>query len=127
MNRSKWSALESRAASRQSSTGVKSSAKSGTKTKAKSKLKDDLQRPPMFNVIIHNDDFTPFDFVVELVRSVFMRNKAEAVKITKTVHASGHAVAGTYTREVAESKVRKGLELAASQLHPLKISFEEQA
>ncbi len=73
-----------------------------TKTQAKTK------RPPMFKVILLNDDYTPMEFVVELLKTVFHKPHAEATKIMLWVHQNGMGVAGVYPFEIAETKVAYG-------------------
>lgn len=83
-----------------------------------------VEHPPMFRVIVHNDDYTPMDFVVMILREVFHRAPVDAVRIMLEVHTRGFGVAGTYPFEVAETKVHRVHQLAAANEHPLKCSIE---
>ena len=64
-----------------------------------------VKRPRMFRVVLHNDDYTPMDFVVRLLETVFHRTEAEATAVMLHVHHHGQGVAGVYTHEIAETKV----------------------
>jgi ATP-dependent Clp protease adaptor protein ClpS len=91
-----------------------------TKTQAKTK------RPPMFKVILLNDDYTPMEFVVELLKTVFHKPHAEATKIMLWVHQNGMGVAGVYPFEIAETKVHTVEELAQEAQYPLKCVMEKE-
>jgi len=78
-----------------------------------------LQRPPMYQVLLLNDDFTPMDFVVDILRQYFHKSESEATRIMFTVHHEGEALCGTYPREIAESKVVLVREASREQDHPL--------
>lgn len=83
-----------------------------------------LQAPRLFRVLLHNDDYTTREFVVEVLRVVFHRSETEAVQIMLHVHRSGVGIAGVYTREVAETKVHTVLDLAQQREFPLQLSIE---
>jgi len=68
-------------------------------------LETKLTPPSMFNIIIHNDDYTPMDFVVEVLTRYFNCTEDKATEIMLTIHHQGQAIAGTFTSEIAESKV----------------------
>ncbi len=80
--------------------------------------------PPMYKVVIYNDDFTPKGFVVELLVHLFHKTPAEAVDLMWQVHRGEKGVAGTYPREIAESKVEAGVALARENGFPLQLSME---
>jgi ATP-dependent Clp protease adaptor protein ClpS len=80
----------------------------------------------MFRVLLHNDDFTTRDFVVEVLRTVFQRSEAEAVNIMLRVHNEGVGVAGVYTREIAETKAVTVENLARRNGFPLRLSLEPE-
>jgi ATP-dependent Clp protease adaptor protein ClpS len=82
------------------------------------------KKPPMFKVLLHNDDYTTKEFVVFVLQSVFHRDEVEAVGIMEHVHAHGVGVAGIYTFEVAETKVSKTMQLARSHEYPLQLTIE---
>lgn len=90
-----------------------------------SKVEEDLQEPPMFRVLLHNDDYTTMEFVVEVLRIVFHKSPAEATHIMLLVHKNGMGVCGVYTGEVAETKVEMVHHLARKNGFPLKCSMEE--
>ncbi|HEY6188440.1 MAG TPA: ATP-dependent Clp protease adaptor ClpS [Pyrinomonadaceae bacterium] len=90
-----------------------------------SKSKEKLKPPPLYKVLIHNDDFTTMDFVVFVLQTVFQRSEADAVRVMLQVHMQGVGVAGIYTYEVAEMKVAKATELAQAHEYPLLFTTEE--
>ena len=75
-------------------------------------VKERVKRPRRHKVLLHNDDFTPMEFVVEILESVFNRSAAEATRIMLTVHRSGLGVAGVFSAEIAEAKTMKTLRFA---------------
>ena len=81
-------------------------------------------RPPMFQVILLNDDFTPMDFVVEVLRSFFALDQEQAVQVMLHVHTRGKGVCGVFTREVAETKVAQVNDYARYHQHPLLCAME---
>jgi ATP-dependent Clp protease adaptor protein ClpS len=94
---------------------------SGVVTESEKKVK----LPPMFKVLLHNDDYTTMEFVVQVLQSVFHKTPADATQIMLHVHRNGMGVAGVYTREVAETKVSVVDSLAREHEFPLKCSVEE--
>ena len=90
-------------------------------------LKDetDIREPKLYKVIIHNDDYTTMDFVVEVIRDVFHKPAAEATKIMLEVHQKGAGVAGIYTFDIAQTKIAVAKELAKSKEFPLMLTCEE--
>ena len=97
-------------------TGVVTRAKKVEKTK----------RPRLYRVLLHNDDYTTREFVVHVLQTVFHRSEPEAVRIMLHVHYNGVGVAGIYTREVAETKLRTVERLAREQEFPLRLSMEPE-
>ncbi len=85
-----------------------------------------LKRPPLYKVILLNDDYTPMEFVVDLLKAVFHKPHAEATRIMLHVHQNGMGVAGIYPFEVAETKVRTVEELARENQYPLKCVMEKE-
>jgi ATP-dependent Clp protease adaptor protein ClpS len=83
------------------------------------------ETPRMFAVILLNDDYTPMDFVILVLRRFFGKNEEEATKIMLDVHQKGAGVAGTYTLEVAEMKVMQVNQFAQGNQHPLKSTLKE--
>ena len=82
------------------------------------------KKPPMYKVLLHNDDYTTREFVVWVLTSVFHKSENDAVQIMSHVHNNGVGVAGVYTFEVAETKVSKTMHLAKAQQYPLQLSIE---
>lgn len=85
-----------------------------------------LEKPPLFKVVLHNDDFTTMEFVVFVLRTVFHRDTAEAFDIMFKVHNEGIGIAGIYTYEIAQMKAEKAISLARSQEYPLLCTVEEE-
>lgn len=81
--------------------------------------------PPMFKVMLLNDDYTPMDFVVVVLQTVFAMSREQATQVMLKVHRDGMGVCGVYTREVAATKVEQVIELAKSHQHPLQCTMEE--
>lgn len=84
-----------------------------------------VQYPSKYNVIFHNDDFTPMEFVISLLVEVFDRSLEQAKQITVQIHESGQGIAGTYYHEVAEQKQQESVVLSRHNGHPLKITLKE--
>lgn len=85
-----------------------------------------LEKPKLFKVILHNDDFTTMEFVVFILKHVFMRSDAEAVSIMLKVHNEGVGIAGTYPFEVANMKAEKAMNLSKAHEYPLLCTVEEE-
>lgn len=88
-------------------------------------VKKKVQPPPMYKVLINNDDYTPMDFVVEVLMRFFNLDSEKANQLMLTVHYRGKAVCGLYTAEIAETKVMQVNEYARRNQHPLLCSMEE--
>ena len=84
-----------------------------------------LKRPPMYKVVLINDDFTPMDFVVQILQSFFSMNREKATQVMLHVHTRGKGVCGLYTRDIAETKVAQVNEYSRSHQHPLLCTMEE--
>lgn len=82
------------------------------------------KKPRKYNVLIHNDDFTPMDFVVGLLVDIFKHSPPSAVMVMLTIHGRGVGVAGTYTHEIAETKVHQVIAAAKAAEWPLVASTE---
>jgi len=83
------------------------------------------QDPTLYKVVLLNDDYTPMDFVVHVLESLFQKSPAEAFRIMMQVHVDGRGVAGVYPWEVAETKADKVASLANEASHPLRATIEE--
>lgn len=90
------------------------------------RTKPRTQRPPMYKVLLLNDDFTPMEFVVHVLERLFNMSHAYAIEIMLTVHRKGVAVVGVYSHEIAETKVAQVLELARRQQHPLQCTMDKE-
>jgi ATP-dependent Clp protease adaptor protein ClpS len=88
--------------------------------------RDETRRPELYKVLLHNDDYTAMDFVVEILESVFSKSPAEAYRVMMHVHTAGIGVAGTYVHEVAETKVAAVHEAAREAGYPLRASLEPE-
>jgi ATP-dependent Clp protease adaptor protein ClpS len=84
-----------------------------------------LKRPPLFRVILLNDDYTPMEFVVGVLESVFGLDHGSATRIMLEVHHQGKGICGVYTYEIAETKVAQVTGLAQQHQHPLLCTMEE--
>lgn len=98
----------------------------GTITRVKPDAKTRLQKPRLFKVLLHNDNYTTRDFVVFLLQTVFHKSEPDAVRIMMHVHQNGVGVAGVFTREVAETKVETVISLARQNEYPLMASMEPE-
>jgi ATP-dependent Clp protease adaptor protein ClpS len=86
-----------------------------------------LERPRMWRVLLHNDDYTTQEFVVWILESIFNKPRAEAFTIMMSVHRSGLGVAGVYTHDVAETKLKAARQLAEEHEFPLLVTMEPEA
>ncbi len=87
--------------------------------------KPELARPPMYSVLLLNDDYTPMDFVVDVLMHFFSMNIEKATQVMLHVHTRGRGVCGVFTREIAESKVAQVNEYARHHQHPLLCTMEK--
>lgn len=85
-----------------------------------------VSRPPMWRVLLHNDDYTTQEFVVWVLETVFHKPRAEAFAIMMHVHLSGLGLAGIYTKDVAETKVAATKRLAEQHEYPLLVTMEPE-
>ncbi|HUE80710.1 MAG TPA: ATP-dependent Clp protease adaptor ClpS [Pyrinomonadaceae bacterium] len=85
----------------------------------------ELRKPPLYKVLLHNDNFTSMEFVVFVLQTVFGRSESDAVQIMLKVHNEGVGVAGHYSYEIAEMKVAKVTSLARANEFPLLCTIEE--
>ena len=83
-----------------------------------------LEIPSMYNVVMFNDDFTPMEFVVEVLETFFNKDREAATRIMLTVHTMGKAVCGSYTRDIAETKAAQVNQYARESQHPLLCEIE---
>lgn len=85
----------------------------------------EVARPPLYQVVLLNDDYTPMDFVVEVLQVFFGMDGERATQVMLHVHTRGKGVCGVYTREVAETKVQQVNEFSRTHQHPLLCSMEK--
>jgi ATP-dependent Clp protease adaptor protein ClpS len=85
-----------------------------------------VKKPPLYKVLLHNDDYTTMEFVVAVLQTVFHKSEADAIHIMLAVHQQGVGVAGVFTYEIAEAKVQKVTELARAKEFPLLCTLEEE-
>jgi ATP-dependent Clp protease adaptor protein ClpS len=85
-----------------------------------------LKKPPLFRVLLHNDDFTTMEFVIEVLKKVFGKSDGDAFQIMWAVHTQGIGCAGIYTYEIAEMKIEKVTQMARAQEYPLLCTLEEE-
>jgi len=90
-----------------------------TATKPKTK------RPPLYKVLLLNDDFTPMEFVVDVLQSIFGMERTRATRVMLEVHTKGKGVCGVYSYDIAETKVAQVTSVAQQQQHPLLCTMEE--
>lgn len=89
------------------------------------KTRPKIEAPKLYHVIMHNDDFTPMDFVVALLERIFHKEEPEAVRLMYMVHRSGKAAVGTYPYDIAVTKVQAGMSMAREQGFPFRLTVEE--
>ena len=99
---------------------------SPTLVKPRLKTKPKTARPPLWKVILLNDDFTPRDFVVAVLKAVFRMNADQAYRVMMTAHQKGACVIAVYTRDVAETKAKEATELGRAKGYPLYFTTEKE-
>ena len=109
---------------RKTKQGDKSGDHSGD-TAVVEKTEQKLKKPALYKVLLHNDDYSTMEFVVMVLMNIFRHSKEEAFNIMLAVHEAGIGVAGIYSREVAETKAHKVVELARANEFPLQCSVEQ--
>lgn len=86
-----------------------------------------LKRPPLYRVLLLNDDYTTMDFVIHVLQAIFHHGEEKAAQIMLHVHQKGAGICGVYTREIAESKVEQVLQFAQQNEHPLQCTMEPES
>ena len=97
-----------------------------TTVKPKTKVKTKVERPKLWKVILLNDDYTPREFVVQVLKAVFRMNEDEAYNVMMTAHRRGACVIAVYTKDVADTKAKEATELGKSQGYPLYFTTEPE-
>lgn len=87
----------------------------------------EYEEPPMYRVLLLNDDYTPMDFVVEILREIFHKDRSEAERIMLNVHRKGAGLCGIYTYEIAETKVTRVRAKAKEAGFPLRCTMEPES
>ena len=85
-----------------------------------------IQKPKKYKVVLYNDDYTPMDFVVAILKEVFHKPPVLAVDIMMNVHESGKGIAGVYSKEIADTKVNKCIAYAVAYSHPFRVEAEPE-
>jgi ATP-dependent Clp protease adaptor protein ClpS len=94
--------------------------------KPRTRTKIKTQRPPLYKVILLNDDYTPREFVVQVLKAVFRMNQEQAYRVMMTAHMRGACVIAVYTRDVAETKAKEATELGKQKGYPLFFTTEPE-
>ena len=94
------------------------------KEKLKEELKTETKPPPLYRVVMLNDDFTTMEFVIEVLRGVFHKNADEAERIMLSIHYQGRGVCGVYPKDIAQTRIQQVHLLAQAEQHPLKCIME---
>lgn len=97
-----------------------------TETKQTTNQISNIKKPNMYKVVFNNDDATPMNFVIELLKVVFHHDEDRAAQTTLEIHEQGKGIAGIYTFEVAEQKHNEATYIARSNGHPLNINVESE-
>jgi ATP-dependent Clp protease adaptor protein ClpS len=97
----------------------------GYEETALAESEEKVEEPPLFKVLLHNDDFTTMEFVVWVLESIFNMPEEQAIQVMLNVHLRGIGIAGIYTYEVAETKVEKTTALAQEHEYPLLVTMEK--
>ncbi len=95
-------------------------------TSVVTKTKPKTQRPPLYKVLLLNDDYTPMEFVVHILERFFGLSHAQAFEIMLTVHKKGLAVVGVFSFEIAETKVSQVMDFSRRHQHPLQCTMEKE-
>lgn len=86
----------------------------------------ETRKPPLYKVVLLNDDYTPMEFVIEILKGVFHKTQEEAFQLMMEVHNLGSAICGVYTRDIAETRADRALAVARMEEHPLQCLVERE-
>jgi ATP-dependent Clp protease adaptor protein ClpS len=106
--------------------GARTAVMSPTLVEPRSKTKPETQRPPLWKVILLNDDFTPREFVVLVLKAVFRMNESQAYRVMMTAHQKGACVIAVYTKDVADTKAKEATEMGKAKGYPLYFTTEKE-
>lgn len=96
------------------------------KTIVKEENKIEIKKPKMYKVIMHNDDYTTMEFVIQVLTEIFKKSAIEATKIMYDVHKKGIGIAGIYTYDIAKTKMNQAMDMAEKNNFPFKLTMEEE-
>ena len=85
-----------------------------------------IKQPPLYRVVLINDDYTPMEFVVDILESIFGMERTRATQVMLEVHTKGKGICGVYNFEIAETKVTQVMDSAHSNQHPLQCTMEKE-
>src|SRR4051794_37856194 len=91
----------------------------------KEKVHEEIKEPALYNVVLLNDDYTPMQFVIDVLETLFQKSPSEAYRVMMQVHLSGRGIAGVYPWEIAETKADRVAAVAREAGYPLKATIEE--
>lgn len=97
-----------------------------TNTSIKEKTKIKIKQPKKYKVVMYNDDFTSMEFVVHVLVNIFNKSNQESIKIMLDVHKGGKAIVGTYSYDIAKTKVEATITLAREEGFPFRLKIEEE-
>ena len=97
-----------------------------TLVKPRTKVRLKTKRPPLYKVILLNDDYTPREFVVQVLKAVFRMNESHAYKVMMTAHQRGACVIAVYTKDVADTKAKEATEMGKAKGYPLYFTTEKE-
>jgi len=98
----------------------------GNSNQTDTKDRQKIELPKQYRVILHNDDYTPMEFVIEVLIDIFKKDELTATNIMLNVHTVGHGVCGVYSYEIAETKIARVHDMAQQYEFPLKASMEAE-
>ncbi len=99
---------------------------SKTVTKIRPKVETNVQRPRLHKVILFNDDYTPRDFVVQVLKAIFRLNESQAMAVMLTAHRKGACVVAVFAQDIAETKAQRATEAGAAKGYPLRFGTEPE-
>ena len=98
----------------------------GSHTGTEEQTEFQIQTPRKYTVVLHNDDYTPMDFVIDVLMTIFGKDEMTAMQIMLNIHHLGTGVCGAFSYEIAEMKITRVHDLAAKSEYPLRASMEEE-